>query len=92
MLAQTENCFLALIVPYQNVSIIPSLPRCNQPSRVRNCKTCDLVIMASQEVLVVWIGQVSHNDGRPSDHDEVLLVGVQEDALVDQAGVADGVV
>jgi hypothetical protein len=48
--------------------------------------------MASQEVLVVWIGQVSNDDGCASNHDEVLLVRMQENALVDQSRVAYGVI
>ena len=79
VLRQSENGFLLVEIPNDHVAILAALARGEQRTVVGDGKAGDLVVMSSQEVLVVRVLQIAHDDRRRRNQNELLQTWVQVD-------------
>jgi len=85
VLRQSENRFLGVVVPDDDVRVLSSLSRGKEGSVVRDSQTSDLVIMGCHEVLVVRVLNITNYDTATSNEGVVFASRVEVDSVLDLA-------
>ena len=63
-----------------------------ETSHVWNSEACDEVVVGCQEVLAVWVIQITGHDGASSDADVLFCIRMEEDRVVNLTAEADSMV
>ena len=83
MLRKSIDGLLAGIVPDDDVRVFSSLTRCKHISIVGYSETGDCIIMSCQEVLIVGVLNVAHDDATADDQDVLARTWMQTDTVDD---------
>jgi len=92
MLRKSENCFLLVVVPNNNVWIVAFLAWGEQMTLIWDGDTGDQIIVGSQKVLAVRIVQISGDDTASSNHNVFFSIWVQKNWVINLAAEANSVI